>query len=422
MPETTAAVDRAAADIPLTRSARDVLEKAVADASRRNEPDAAPVDVLRAVLAARGSLADETIRSLGVDPDAILATVPADGANPALPLRQLVVNANREAQVLGHYQVDSIHLLLALLHSDARPTSAVLQQAGLTLYDVRRHMQTSPNAGAPQTGRPTVDRALRRRPWPSLRPVVGVSPLFLGLVAITALSGGLLWFGVLPEAIGVLSLVFVVVGWVVSVCLHEFSHAVVAYVGGDRDVAASGYLTLNPLRYTHIVMSIVFPVIALLLGGFGLPGGAVYINNAALRNRSWDSLVSLAGPVSNAAISLLIAALFALALNLHWITAANLPFFEALGFLGFVQVFAVFLNLLPIPPLDGFGIIRPWLPYSIQGAAARLGTAGFLIVFLLLWYVPGVGGAISSAVLQVTGLLGIDPFFIVLGQQHMRLR
>jgi Zn-dependent protease len=252
--------------------------------------------------------------------------------------------------------------------------------------------------------------------------VLGVSPLFLGIVAATVISGGLLWLGFLPQAIGILTILFVVAGWVVSVCVHEFFHAVMAYLGGDRDVAASGYLTLNPLKYTNIVMSIALPVIALLLGGFGLPGGAVYINHTALRSRAWDSLVSVAGPVANALFALLIAGGLALALRLDWITGANLPFFEALAFLGFVEVFAIVLNLLPIPPLDGFGIIRPWLPYSLQATAARIGTAGFLIVFLLLWYVPAVGSVLFSGVGQLTSLLGIDPFLIALGQQHMRFR
>ncbi len=425
MPETTAAVDRAAADIPLTRSARDVLESAVEEASKRSEPDATPVDVLRAVLDARGSLADDTMRQLGVDPGTVLAQLPQDGAQPALPLRQLVVNANREAQVLGHYQVDSIHLLLALLYTDSRATSAALQGAGLTLYDLRRHLQTGARPNTPvdvTTGKRPPDRALRRRPWPSLLPVLGVSPVFLALVAVVAVAGGLLWFGVLPNATPILTLIFVVVGWVVSVCIHEFFHAATAFVGGDRDVAASGYLTLNPLRYTNLVMSIVFPVIALLLGGFALPGGAVYINPGSLRTRLWDSVVSLAGPVANTLLALLIAGVIWLAFHLEWITGANLSFFAALGYLGFVQVFAVILNLLPIPPLDGFGILRPWLPYSIQSAAARIGMAGFIVVFIVLWYVPFVGGALSQATLHISDVIGIDPYLVIVGQQHMRLR
>jgi Zn-dependent protease len=426
MAETTAAVDRAAGDIRLTRSARDILERAVADASRRNEPDATPVDVLRAVLSAPGSLADDAMRTLGVDPAAVAASVPADGQVSPLPLRQLVVNANREAQVLGHYQVDSIHLLLALLYSDARPTSTILQSAGLTLYDVRRHLQTGarPDAPAPAATRvaTTPDRALRRRPLPSLRRVLGVSPIFLGMVAVTIGSGLLLWLDVAPALVSVVTLVFVVFGWVVSVCVHEFFHALVAYLGGDRDVAASGYLALNPLRYSNIVMSIVFPVVALLLGGIGLPGGAVFINHTMLRSKAWDSLVSVAGPVANALFALVIAAIVAGGIKLQWLTVANLPFFEALAFLGFVEVVAVLLNLLPLPPLDGFGILRPWLPYSLQAAGARIGMAGYVILFFLFWYVPAFGSALFGAASQVTASLGIDPALVSFGYEHMRFR
>ena len=427
MPETTAAVDRAAADIRLTRTARDVLERAVADAARRNEPDATSVDVLRAVLQSPGTLAGEAMHTLGVDTGALAATVPQDGAASTPSLRQLVVNANREATVHGHYQVDAIHLLLALLYSDARPTSGFLQSAGLTLYDLRRHLQTSAAtqaAGAPaeRAAVRAPDRTLRRRPWPALRPVLAVSPLFMGLVAGMLAVGALLFFGILPEAAAILTIAFVVLGWVVSVCVHEFFHAVVAYLGGDRDVAASGYLTLNPLRYTNVVMSIVFPVVALLLGGIGLPGGAVYVNPAALRSRAWDSLVSLAGPTANALFAAVIGGIITVAFDARWINSTNAGFFEALAFLGYIEVFAVVLNLVPIPPLDGFGILRPWLPWSVRSAAARIGMTGYLIVFLVLFYVPPVAVAASELVTQVSTLAGIDPHLAALGSEHMRFR
>ena len=140
MPDATAELDRAAADIPLTRSAREILDRA-ASAAKGRGASASPNDVLQAVLSSRGSLAYEAISALGIDPSTIVAQLPAaDGAQP-IPIRQLLVNANREAQVLGHYQVDSIHLLLAMLYSDSPETSAPLQKAGLTLYDLRRHLQ-----------------------------------------------------------------------------------------------------------------------------------------------------------------------------------------------------------------------------------------------------------------------------------------
>src|SRR5260370_16216648 len=140
VPDATAELERAAADIPLNGAARDVLTRATGFASERGVAQAGTVDVFNAILSLRGSSAYEAMKALGADPQAI-ASQAAEGT-PTLPLRQLLVNSNREAQVLGHYQVDSIHLLLALLYSDSPATSRALQTAGLTLYDARQHLQT----------------------------------------------------------------------------------------------------------------------------------------------------------------------------------------------------------------------------------------------------------------------------------------
>ena len=55
----------------------------------------------------------------------------------------------------------------------------------------------------------------------------------------------------------------VLIGWIFSLCLHEFSHAIVAYSGGDYTVREKGYLSFNPLKYTHPIFSIVLPIIFL---------------------------------------------------------------------------------------------------------------------------------------------------------------
>jgi Zn-dependent protease len=455
MPDALAEMERDSADIPLTRSARDILERAAALAKARGE-SATPTDVLKVLLSIRGTLADEAIRALGIDPATIIPQIPAgDGSDgKAIPLRQLLVNANREAQVLGHYHVDSIHLLLAMIYSDSPETSGPLQNAGLTLYDLRRHLQAGtkvdfepgesdwlsgsrsdnrPRAArgdsadrtrqeqtrAPNRARP--DASLRRKPWPSLRGVIKVSPVFLGVVAVTAASGALLWFGILPGLAGPETIVFVTAGWITSVCIHEFGHAVVAYLGGDLSVRASGYLDMNPLRYTNVMLSLVMPVLFLLLGGIGLPGGAVYINRAALRSRAWDSAVSVAGPVGTLLCALVVSVPFLLPGHSDWIVH-NFNFFGALAFLGFIEAIALVLNLVPVPGLDGFGILRPWLPYAAQGLANQYGQLGIILVFAALWLVAPVNHAFFGFVLQITNAAGIDTSLIAYGQALMRFR
>ena len=149
--------------------------------------------------------------------------------------------------------------------------------------------------------------------------MLGVSPVFLGIAGATAVCGALLWTNFLPRFVPLLTILFVVGGWVLSLCIHEFGHALVAYLGGDRSVVGAGYLSLNPLRYTNLTMSLVLPIIFLLIGGIALPGGAVYINHSALRTRAWSSAVSVAGPVATALCGLLIVAAFAVATRAGWI-------------------------------------------------------------------------------------------------------
>src|SRR2546422_3391765 len=73
--------------------------------------------------------------------------------------------------------------------------------------------------------------------------------------------------------------------WIFSVCLHEFGHAWAAYCGGDHTVREKGYLTLNPLRYTHPVYSILMPVVFMMLGGIGLSGPAAFTSRNPFSSR-----------------------------------------------------------------------------------------------------------------------------------------
>jgi Zn-dependent protease len=119
---------------------------------------------------------------------------------------------------------------------------------------------------------------------------------------------------------------------------------------------------------------------------------------------------------------LLIAIPFLIPNHLEWMIG-HVAFFGALAFLAFIEAFALLLNLLPIPGLDGFGIIRPWLPYAAQDFAVRFGQGAIIAVFIVLFFVPVVSSAFFGAVLQITNVVGIDPGLIGFGQAQMpRLR
>ena len=209
----------------------------------------------------------------------------------------------------------------------------------------------------------------------------------------------------------------VTVLWVFSVCLHEFGHAVVAYYGGDHTVVDKGYLTLNPIHYTHPVLSIIMPVLFMMLGGIGLPGGAVYIERHLIRSRGWETAVSLAGPAMNLILVVLMSVCFKTGL------LANDPQNMAsvsFGFLMYLQVCAILLNLIPVPPLDGFQAIAPWLPTQMSERLRAMSTQGLFIVFLALWMIKPLGEAFDLLVYYIVYAMGADPKVVFSGYTTYR--
>ncbi|MCB5907163.1 site-2 protease family protein [Streptomyces pinistramenti] len=242
-----------------------------------------------------------------------------------------------------------------------------------------------------------------------------ISPVFLALVAVMAVSGWAVWSGQLAAGTGFAVFLFVVSGWVVSLCLHEYAHARTALHSGDISVGAKGYLTLNPLKYTHALLSIVLPVIFVIMGGIGLPGGAVFIERGRIRGRWRHSLISAAGPLTNILFAAIVTAPF-------WLGAMDGvpdPFRYALAFLALLQVTAAILNFVPVPGLDGYGVIEPWLSHSFRRQVEPFAPFGLLAVFGLLW-VPEINHVFFNLVDMILRALGVSNWDSYWGQAFFR--
>lgn len=240
------------------------------------------------------------------------------------------------------------------------------------------------------------------------------SPVFFAFVAVTAAGGWLAWqSGTQPGArlgdVGVFLLVLG--GWVVSLCFHEFAHAYSAYRAGDGSVEAAGYLTLNPFRYAHPVLSIVLPLFFIVQGGIGLPGGAVYLHRHDFRSKISQSIAAAAGPAVNVVFAV---ALLTLAKG-HPVDDAHLRFWTGLAFLGFLQVTAAVLNLLPIPGLDGWAILEPHLNADTVRSADKIKPWGMLGVIVLL-QIQQLNSAFFDAVDRLYGLTGTSTVLWQIGQ------
>jgi len=151
---------------------------------------------------------------------------------------------------------------------------------------------------------------------------------------------------------------------------HEFSHAWVAVKLGDDTPRLQGRLTLNPLAHVDWLGTAVLPFLtSLLSGGFIGWGRPVTTQTSRLRGGlNGLALVSLAGPASNVAMAVILAAVAVAASG----PAPALAGFAEHGVL--LSLYLAILNLLPIPPLDGSKLLlAARIPMAVYAELSRFG-------------------------------------------------
>ncbi len=196
---------------------------------------------------------------------------------------------------------------------------------------------------------------------------------------------------------------------------HEYAHGAAAFRQGDDTAYMLGRLTLNPLPHIDPWMSLLVPAL-LWFGSDGrfTFGGAkpVPVNPRKYRNyRRGDIIVSGAGVVTNVAIALLCALLFALiGLAAPALGGPALPVADTVQrmmVLGIqLNLFLCFFNLIPIPPLDGSHIVYHLLPPAWGARYRSLQRFGFLpLLALLLLARPLIGVLMTPAYLARNYLL-----------------
>ena len=172
-----------------------------------------------------------------------------------------------------------------------------------------------------------------------------------------------------------------------AITLHEAAHGYVARHFGDLTAYAQGRISLNPARHIDFVGTIVIPIVLLVLsGGRFLFGWAkpVPVNYSALRRpKQHMAWVAAAGPGANLAMALGWALLLKLAIELpaNFFTAPMAEMAKA-GIV--VNLVFMFLNLLPILPLDGGRILTSLLPDRMAWQYAKLEPWGLPVLLLLL--------------------------------------
>jgi Zn-dependent protease len=177
-----------------------------------------------------------------------------------------------------------------------------------------------------------------------------------------------------------------------SMVAHEYAHGYAAMKQGDMTASELGRLTFNPAKHIDPFMTVILPIM-LAVAHMPIFGGAkpVPVNPNNYRNyRMGDIIVSLAGIVTNFAIAILCIPL----LIVVGLVGQQVSFLsEPLAILQlmlerglFINLLLAVFNLLPIPPLDGSHVFKYLLPGKLAALYERVSSAGFLILFALLYW------------------------------------
>ncbi len=184
-------------------------------------------------------------------------------------------------------------------------------------------------------------------------------------------------------------------GILIGFTVHEYAHAYLAVKLGDKTPKFQGRLTLNPLAHIDII-----GFLLILVAGFGW-AKPVEINPHAFKNGYKDDLkVSLAGPLANL-ITALICSLLLVIINrsgLYNIVLINYMV-KFIQYAIYINCLLFVFNLMPIPGLDGFHIVRDLFPdffFKIANDLYRL-----QMIILILFILPINGFSIAQLLVGI---------------------
>lgn len=239
------------------------------------------------------------------------------------------------------------------------------------------------------------------------------SPVFVLLLGLGGFAGWLSWTAVetdwASDDTNITPLIpplLILIGWIVSTAVHEFAHALTAYLAGDRSLRGSGYLRFNPFAYRETFTGTILPVLYLGVGGFGMNGPAGYVDWDRIPTRGRRVAVALSGPLA----SLLMAAIYGGAVSLmvppgndttNWALAA-------LSFLCLANLTSALVNLLPVPGLDMFEAVAPDRPWVRK---ARVNQLFFSVGVFALLALPVINPWLQDQVFALLDLLMPNPTF-----------
>lgn len=197
-----------------------------------------------------------------------------------------------------------------------------------------------------------------------------------------------------------------VVTMVLSVCVHEFSHALAAFKLDDDTAAREGRLTLNPFAHADPVGTVLLPAVAPFIGfgtfGWGKP--VPYVPTRLSRRvsmRAGEAIIAFAGPLANLLMGLLASTI--LMVCIHWrLLEMESPLMVLLWSMIGINFLLFFFNLVPVSPFDGSKIFA-WIGGQkadrTLDAIQDAGTVALIVAVVAGGFVAGfLAGQLRTAV------------------------
>jgi len=195
-----------------------------------------------------------------------------------------------------------------------------------------------------------------------------------------------------------------------AITVHEASHGWAALKMGDPTAYQLGRITLNPIRHIDPVGTILLPLILIIMGappfGWAKP---VPVNPLNLKDPRRDNLIiSIAGPASNISVALIAFIILKILMNLNpsllyarggGVSSLLSPLITIIYFTIVINVILAFFNLIPIPPLDGSGVVMGLISEEAAQKYEQIRPYGFFILILLI--MTGVIGRILGVVIRI---------------------
>lgn len=197
-------------------------------------------------------------------------------------------------------------------------------------------------------------------------------------------------------------MVYTIPGLLIAITIHEFAHALIAKKYGDD--TAKDRITLNPFKHIDWI-----GLLSLFICKIGW-GKSVEINPDNFKNKDIpveraEAIVALAGPAANFIMAVILVVIMKVLLGLGIVgLTRNYMLFEMIRIAALMNIGMAVFNLIPIPPLDGYKIVKPFIGEEIANMVKKYET--IITTTFIVYILISNGSFMSGIIYRIYSLLG----------------